>query len=464
MSFCASQEPHLWAEEHCSGAEMSDVRRTDRIVAIAEAMAATPGGSIPTLFAHPYDIKAAYNLFKPPDATPDNVQAGHRDLVLSEMHTPGVSLLLEETTELSFSGRKPVPGLGPIGNGAAGFQGFFVHSVLGVRWSAPPSDAPSSRRPAVAVGGLCDQQSYVRKPRAHGTPRESSQARKYRERESYTWEHAGQRSGPAPAGVRWIRIGDREADIYEHLRSCQVLGQGFVMRAAKDRAFCHPQTGERAGRLFEVVRRTAPLGEFVLEWRARPQQPARRATLLLSATAIASRSPWRPGDGLGRHPRIQCPAVRVWEGQPDEPEGLEGIWLGDAKIASVEQARAGALPSATRWLMEVFQSQDIKFTRAAFFFLVGRNRLFFKGQYVMHFDRPIGMHHNLFHQQLDYRLSVLKASLVDIPPQQRTKLANIVRDVCPLNRRVALLCQIFLLLLEPLEPLSDLLAAGRQIL
>jgi len=114
MSFVAHHEPHLWAEQHFSGAEMSDVRRSDRIVAIAEAMAATPGGSIPTLFAHPYDIKAAYNLFKHPAATPDNVQAGHRELVLSEMQPPGVSLLLEETTELSFSGRKPVPGLGGL--------------------------------------------------------------------------------------------------------------------------------------------------------------------------------------------------------------------------------------------------------------------------------------------------------------------------------------------------------------
>ena len=53
MRFVAHQEPPLWAEQPCSGAERSDVRRTDRIVAIAEAMAATPGGSIPTLFAHP---------------------------------------------------------------------------------------------------------------------------------------------------------------------------------------------------------------------------------------------------------------------------------------------------------------------------------------------------------------------------------------------------------------------------
>ena len=213
MRFVAHQEPHLWAEQPCSGAERSDRRRTDRIVAIAEAMAATPGGSIPTLFAHPSDIKAAYNLFKHPEATPDNVQAGHRDLVLSEMQTPGIYLLLEDTTELSFSGRKPVPGLGPIGNGAAGLQGFFVHSVLGARWSPPPAATPDSRRPAVAVLGLCDQPYDVRQPRAPGTPRESSQARKYRERESYKWEHAGQRIGPAPAGVRWIRSGDREADI-----------------------------------------------------------------------------------------------------------------------------------------------------------------------------------------------------------------------------------------------------------
>jgi hypothetical protein len=132
---------------------MSDVRRTDRIVAMAEAMAATPGGSIPTLFAHPSDIKAASNLFKHPEATPDHVPAGHREVVLSEMQTPGVSLRLEETTALSFSGRKPVPGLGPIGNGAAGLQGFLVHAVLGALLGsyAPPRGAP--------VGGV---------PQSHG--------------------------------------------------------------------------------------------------------------------------------------------------------------------------------------------------------------------------------------------------------------------------------------------------------
>ena len=72
-------------------------------------------------------------------------------------------------------------------------------------------------------------------------------------------------------------------------------------------------------------------------------------------------------------------------------------------------ARQIILGYRLRWAIELFQSQDIKFTWGTFFFLVGRNRWFFKGQYVVHFDRPVLMYHNLFHQQLDHCLAVLKA-------------------------------------------------------
>src|SRR5207249_2428554 len=70
-------------------------------------------------------------------------------------------------------------------------------------------------------------------------------------------------------------------------------------------------------------------------------------------------------------------------------------------------ARQIILGYRLRWAIEVFQSQDIKFTRDAFFFLVGRNWLFFKGQHVVHFDRPILIHYHLFDYKLDHRLAVL---------------------------------------------------------
>jgi hypothetical protein len=74
------------------------------------------------------------------------------------------------------------------------------------------------------------------------------------------------------------------------------------------------------------------------------------------------------------------------------------------------------------------------------------------------------MYHDLFHEQLDHRLPVLKAELVDMPPQERAALDNIICDVFPFDGGVALLCQSFPLGRESLEPLPNLLAAGRQLL
>jgi len=344
-------EPQQWAEEQFAGAKLPDVRRVARVKKSAETMAVHPGRSIPKLCDSPYAVKATYNLFKHEEATPDNLQAGHRAVVLQEMRQPGVYLLLEDTTELSWSGKQAIAGFGPIGNSAAGLQGFFLHTVLGVRWQdAPPAN--STRRP-VEVLGLGDQQYYVRTPCRK--PRESSQERLKRARESQVWPQASGRLGHAPEGVQWVRVADREADIYEYLVSCQELGHGFVIRAAKDRALSHPETGKRTGRLFAAARSAVPLGEFTLELRQRPKHPARTAHLVVSATSVALSAPWRPGHGRARQAPIQCTAVRVWEATaPDTGERLEWILLCDTKVEHFAQAHACALQYSTRWLIEEY--------------------------------------------------------------------------------------------------------------
>ena len=101
------------------------------------------GTEYPKLCRSPYAVKATYNLFKHEEATPENIQAGHRALVREAMRQPGVYLFLEDTTELSWSGKQAIAGLGPIGNSAAGLQGFFLHTVLGVRWQDAPQTTAS---------------------------------------------------------------------------------------------------------------------------------------------------------------------------------------------------------------------------------------------------------------------------------------------------------------------------------
>jgi hypothetical protein len=345
------QEPQRWAQAQFAGATLTDIRRVARVQKIAEAMAVHPGRSIPKLCRSPYAVKATYNLCNHEEATPENLQAGHRALVREAMQQPGSYLLLEDTTELSWSGKQAIAGLGPIGNSATGLQGFFVHTVLSVRW--PDASQDHRKRRPVEVLGLGDQQYYVRTPCRR--PRESSQERLKRDRESQIWPQASQHMGRAPVGARWIRVADREADIYEYLVSCQELGHSFVIRAAKDRALSHPETGKRTGRLFTAARSAVPLGEFTLELRQRPQHPARTAHLCVSATAVTLSAPWRPGHGRRRKPPIPCTAVRVWEATtPDTRDRLEWILLCETDVTCFAQAHECALQYSTRWLIEEY--------------------------------------------------------------------------------------------------------------
>jgi transposase-like protein/transposase Tn5 family protein len=349
--------PHRWAERHFSGAALSDVRRVDRVETIAEAMAARPGKSLPQLFARPYDIKAAYHLFKLAEAAPENLQVGHRQWVLESLEQPGTYLLLEDTSELSWAGHEPIEGLGPVGASKDGQQGFLLHSVLAVGWHRPSLRGGSSQRLPVEVLGLADQQYQVRQPRPAGERSEDHWRRKSRRRESQLWQQASLRIGRAPErpSVRWVRVADRGADIYEFLRSCRQAGHGFVVRAAQNRALVDPPTGKPAGHLFDSLRQAAVLGHFDLELRARPGQPARRAHLSVSALAVCLRSPHRPGKAAGRLPPIPSTAVRVWEAQaPPGVKPLEWILLCDEPVSTFQPARAVALQYSARWILEEF--------------------------------------------------------------------------------------------------------------
>jgi hypothetical protein len=357
MPEISQQSPRDWAIKHFAGAELSDLRRVDRAITIAEAMAASPGASLPQIFAHPYDLKAAYQFFKHAEATPDNLQAGHREHVLLEMETPGRYLLLEDTSEILASANGAVAGLGPIGSSKQAQIGFLLHSVLALRWPAAPDQRPP-RRPTVEILGLADQQSHVRRPRPAGTePFKSARRRRpATELETSLWEQAARRVGAAPArpDIEWIKVSDRGADIYDHHCECQKQKQRFITRAKQDRILVNA-AGKRSGKLFATLQASASCGEMKLELRTRRGQARRTATLKVSFQPVLLRSTQVVGHAAGTRPALACTAIRVWEAQP--PAGvkaLEWVLLTDLPVSDFEQACEIAQMYATRWLEEEF--------------------------------------------------------------------------------------------------------------
>lgn len=346
-------DPQAWAEENFGDLELGHAKRNQRAIMTAIGFAANPGKSIPQTFGSWYQVQATYTFFANPEVTPDELQARHRERTMERLHQAGVYLLVEDTTEPSWGGKKKRPGLGRIGDLNSTKQGFQLHTSLAVRWPDSFEPDEQGRRPPVEVIGIADQQSLVREAAPEG---ETRKERLSRARESQVWERATSRIGTAPddPAIRWRRICDRGADIFEFLLSCQQEGHGFVVRAAQDRALVD-QPGVAAGHLFVTAREQQSLGEFNLELRARPGQPARTARLSLSAIRVRLRSPYRPDHGVGKLPPVLCTVVRVWEANPTVGvEPLEWILLCDAEVTSFEQAREVALQYATRWLVEEF--------------------------------------------------------------------------------------------------------------
>ena len=356
-----------WAEDNFGLAHLDDIRRVERTVHVAQALAMSPGGSINQLFHDRYDVKAAYNLFKREDATPDNLQAGHRQLIMEELHKPGRYLLLEDTSEISYSGRAAIKGLGPIGEGNEGQQGFHLHSVLAVRYEEENEEGWEQNRPPLETLGLCDQQYYIRQRRPEDERRRDSMARQHRERESQLWEDATKRIGRAPSNeeIEWVRVGDRGADIYEHLLACQTMGHGFIIRATQSRALVSRDGGvpKRSGvLLFDYARSLPAQGEMRITLRGRAagkgrkkSREGREARLKVSAAPVELSAPARPGKGPGKGESIKCNVVRVWEEEtPEGEDPLEWILITNSKVDSFERARSVARQYACRWLIEEF--------------------------------------------------------------------------------------------------------------
>jgi hypothetical protein len=342
-----------WARKMFEETELGDKRRSRRTVNFAQAMAEHPGLSIPRLCDTAYEVKATYTFLSCSEVIPDRLHAPHRKAVAEKLSIAGTTfLLIEDTTSMSWSGSKPIRGLGPIGTGKEREQGFLLHSTLAVHWTSP--EVGQTKRPPVEVIGLADQIYQVRTPRPKTENKQDSRARKNRPRESELWMQAGAHLGEAPAGVRWEQVCDRGADIYEFLIQCRGLKHGFIVRAAQDRTLVDDK-GCVQGRLFDIVQQANVLGSFELHLRARPKCPARTACLSVSGVSVVLRSPIRPGYKRGQLPPVECTVVRVFE--PEPPPGvkpLEWVLLTDSAVDTFEAAMEVALKYSARWLIEVF--------------------------------------------------------------------------------------------------------------
>ena len=330
----------MWAELEFNGAGLGDRRRNKRLIKFAKAVAEARSGVLPPAFPRWSDLKSAYRLLAEEDVTHERILAPHFEKTHDSCRKNGVYLIIEDTTNLDFTARTGIKGLGFIGDSRG--QGLCVHSSLALQvegWSA-------EEEPLVIILGLFGQSWWARE----GEPKrgtESRGERLQRPRESQRWADVFEKMEAPPSGAQWIYIADRESDIYEVFSRCQGKSVNFVIRANQARALA-----DEGGTVFDAVKAASCLGEFELEIRSRPGIKARTAKIEIRSVSVTLRGPWRPGG------RLTPRSLNVVEAREvDAPAGvipIQWIILTDLPCETFRECRRIIGIYSRRWLIEEY--------------------------------------------------------------------------------------------------------------
>jgi hypothetical protein len=305
-----------FAQENFGAAELGDRRRTVRLVRLADRMVDHPGGTLPKKMGTPADLKALYRLVNCDSVTHRAVMETHRQLTLSRMRQcEGVVLLIHDTTQLDYTGKRSLKNLGQI---AKGFhRGYLCHNTLAVKSGGE-------------VIGLAGQILHLR-PRV--PKKEERKKRRDRvDRETRLWKRGSEAMGPAPSGRMWVDVCDRGADLFEYLDHKHAQGGWYVVRSKHDRVVWAGGKRDHPVKLHKHARSLATLGTWSIHVTANTTRAAREARVRVASGPVTLPVP-RPKCGEHGDQPLDVWVIHVMEIDP--PAGVEPLeWVLLSNIAA----------------------------------------------------------------------------------------------------------------------------------
>jgi len=327
-------EDRSFGQRHFGDASLGDIRRTHRLVGLADAFCQRPDASLPRKCGSPAAYQGLLGLLTGSDTTHATVLGSHFQLTQRtiEQRSGLTTLLVGDITELDYTSQSALQKhVGPIGNGN-GF-GFECFNLLAID--------PDRR----AVLGLANQILFRRRRRK--MTRTKIAQLPAQKRQSGLWVRATKDLPPAPPKTRVVRVFDREGDTDEALKA----PGDYLIRSRTNRCIhTGPQADAPKGKLHTFLRALPTHGRREVVVQPSPDHAGRTAVCGISYACVSicwSRSP-EPSTSVA-----WC--VRVWElDTPAGEEALEWLLLTSVPVESVEEAQDRVGWYECRWLVEEY--------------------------------------------------------------------------------------------------------------
>jgi hypothetical protein len=327
-----------WIQTEFRSADFGDVRLTDRLVQIGDALGSSPAESIPNACEDWASTKATYRFCDNESVDPNEIFAAHKQTQRSRLRETDELLVVSDTTELVFPRHPSKEGLGDIGTSDMDLEGVKVHSTIGIH--------PQTHR----MTGVIDQQPLIEDQQAgtthdangSGEPiqLESEQEKWIRgDRQAATW---------LPEDVRPIFVHDRGADAFSlYDETIEEMDKaGFVVRASHNRRI-RTESGE-TDKLFDWSSDLPEEGRTTTEIQQADGRNARQAELSISTGTCDLHPPQTAPAGKGS---VTVNVVRVDEiGESDDP--IQWVLLTTESVEDLDDALTVIEYYRARWTIE----------------------------------------------------------------------------------------------------------------
>jgi hypothetical protein len=328
-------EEQDWPHQEMQTANFGDERLRRRAQIVLEKLSRHPEGSVPSAFQSWAETQAAYRLFSNENVTGERVLEPHRDATLERMKEFPVVLCVQDTSELDYTRKPQIEGLGPLTYPSS--LGLYIHPTLAIT-------------PDRLCLGVVDQHSWARDADQHGgKDRQHRLQRPLEEKESLRWVEGYRRVCDLQTVLpqtRLVYVADRDSDLFELFEQGHSGEADWLIRASQDRALSD------GSHLWEATQEAEVVGTLEFDLPATADRPARHVVQTLRTARLKLRPPYRPDKRLSP---VEVTAILAQEESP--PKGVEPIqWLllTNLPARSRQEAQEKVQWYVCRWQIEVY--------------------------------------------------------------------------------------------------------------
>jgi hypothetical protein len=327
-----------WALDVFGGADLGDLRRTGRLVAMGAQAARHPSGRISEVFQTDAERQGAYDFVESPHFGAEAMRCAISSSTAERCSTDPWVYVPVDGTSLTLWDGTGEKDFGAIGTYRSRATGIKLYNAIAVDSSGAPVGVAAQvwwRRPRERV---------IRKRRRADRPGENETEFLLKCIDQVTAAFAAH----APHTRCWFQI-DRGGDARLVLWHLDRSSHWFTVRANADRRL--RSQWQPPLYLRETLRRQPVLGYLRVELPRTNQRPARVARMAVRSSRIflSLRNPWDK-----QRPYLAVNAVLVCEERPEGLDRIEWLLLTNHPAASLSEAHQVIRGYMQRWRIEDF--------------------------------------------------------------------------------------------------------------